>query len=233
MKKNLLLLPLLLCLVACEQSGPQLKDYRPMIVEGYQWNILRRAVFTGNNFNRPYYTTVEFLAGDTLINSQTYHKLMESSNEDKSNPVLKALLREDVEQQRIYCYAHNQEWLLYDFGMPVGKKTNLYINSSYRDEDCYVVLGKVVEAYDNNSQLYRKFRYDVYVSYDYDGRYILESSYWVSERFGTKEGIADNTYMLDGAGYRALLCAYDEQGILVLSSDDEDMPYAGDCFVAE
>lgn len=209
----------------------RLDNYRPMLVDGYQWNVLYNSPYVGDGYPIIYQTSIGQLEGDSTIDGITYKKLMLSFSEDKTEWQFGALLREDIDEQRIYLLQNGKEHLLYDFGMKVGEQTQLYLNDYYGQfpADYYLQLREINTTYDEERKVYRIFVYDVY--FKNGENYQLWCTHTTWERFGSPSGlICQNVSMIDGAGSYLLLCAYDDAETRIWFNQYINVPYAGSCF---
>lgn len=222
---------------ACQpkpEEPTRLDNYRPMLVDGYQWNVLHQSPYAGEGYPIVYQTSIWQIQGDSSINGTTYKKVMLCFSEDKTAWQLGALLREDVDEQRIYLLQNEKEHLLYDFGMKVGDQTKLYLNEYYGQypADYYLQLREINTTYDNKREVYREFVYDVYFKDGEDYKPWCTHTTW--ERFGSPSGlICQNVSMIDGAGSYQLLCAHDDANTVVWFNKYINAPYAGSCFFVQ
>lgn len=209
----------------------RLDNYRPMVAEGYQWNEI--VSFYPDGYMH-YRTTIVKLTGDTVVNGIAYKKLMSTDTEEEQQWVLEGLLREDVSNQQVYYLHNGKEFLLYDFGMKVGDKTKLYLCEEYNEAwadnfDYTMELTAINTKEDNQKNIYREFVYEVRMQYK--GEEVYAFTHRTMERFGSPEGlISKNMAYIDGDCGYSLLCAYNEDNVLVWSNDYTDAPYAGYCF---
>ncbi len=214
---------------ACE---PHLENYRPMVVEGYQWNEI--VSFFPDGYMH-YQTTIFKLTGDTTVSGKTYKKLMSTETQEEQKWVLEGLLREEVSNQQVYYLHDGKEFLLYDFGMKVGDKTKLYLCEEYNEAwadnfDYTMELTAINTKEDNQQEEYREFVYEVTLQYKGETDKMV-FTHRTMERFGSYEGLISKNmaYIACDCGYD-LLCAYNESEVLVWSNDNSDAPYAGYCF---
>lgn len=233
--------------IACRNSinpplpPSKLENYRPMLVEGYQWNTVLAAFPAGTMM---YQTSVFEIKGDSTINRQPYKKVWISYQEDKSNALLYGLVREDVPQQKIYLYLNGKDVLLYDFAMRVGDTTKLYLCDFYHentDYEYYLQLASITNEQDQEGKLYREFHYDIYMKFQHatEGSYMYTfekiGGHTTRERFGssTQGLIPNNMSGLEGDCACDVLCIYDETGNVVFTNDYAEAPYTGYCFFTE
>ncbi len=240
MKHNLF--SLLPCLVGCglllsacgKHDDPVVDNYRLLLDEGSQWNVLYTSASTPEIESVTYKTSIQSIQGDSTIKGVTYKKVMLTYSESKTNWQLYALLREDITEQKIYLYKDGNEVLLYDFGMKIGDKATLYLNNYYYSYpiDYYLQLQAINTLTDTKQNIYHEFVYGVYVKEE-DG-YNMLYTHTTYERFGSKYGlIPQNMTLIDGGGSYQLLCAYDSTNTLLWSRKDNNKPYDGYCFYSE
>lgn len=206
-------------LMACE-SRSLLKNYRPMIVEGYEWTILRTFDYDPD----AYAIEVQRIEGDSVIGKYTYKKLMAQRPETSDQWKVLALLREDAKEQKIYIWTGDIERLKYDFGMSVGDYAPLYI-SEYLDhvhrDDVVARLDRITERVDLKGEKFRVFHYTAILN---DDEYEDEQSYVLYERFGARGGIFYMFGVMEvGGGSASIQEVRDEHGDVVLTG--EGLPY--------
>ena len=85
------------------------QDYAPMVSEDHRWHV-RQGGFIIFNSDM-------FLSGDTLIGEVTYKKFIAILDIAPNSPSLEALIREDVDEEKVYVYYQGEDKLLYDFDM--------------------------------------------------------------------------------------------------------------------
>ena len=88
-------------LIDCSKG---LEYYNPMVVEGYSWNVVNRQVQLDNNKITEYSTFSEKIDGDSIINEVTYKKLWRSTNDELTEYEIIALIREDVDNQKVWTF---------------------------------------------------------------------------------------------------------------------------------
>lgn len=140
MKKiNSILALLFSCYVLFFSVSVQAQDYIPLLREDVYWRCLEQVEphFTGNDAIRHNLYTI-VIKGDTIVKERTYKKcyyIFDDSVELQITPV--ALMREDIEQKRIYKYPNQ---LVYDF----KDLTNpdqcwaFFIQDLYCDSVCHI-----------------------------------------------------------------------------------------------
>jgi hypothetical protein len=70
--------------------------------------------------------TVETLGATEIHGDFTYTSLMQGPVEDPSQSYQAGLIREDIENQKIYIYVNDQEYLLYDFDVQVNDVIEIF-----------------------------------------------------------------------------------------------------------
>ena len=77
--------------------------YQPMVVEGYSWNVVSAywSIFPDIT---TYNTRKQQIEGDSIINGITYKKLWEHLDANSDKYYLLALIREDIDEQKIFAY---------------------------------------------------------------------------------------------------------------------------------
>ena len=82
------------------------QDYAPMVNEDHRWHV-RQGGFIVFNSDM-------FLSGDTIVGEVTYKKFIAILDIAPNSPSLEALIREDVDEQKVFVYYQGEEKLLYD-----------------------------------------------------------------------------------------------------------------------
>lgn len=208
------------------------KSYRPMVVEGYHWNIAKEPNDGEEDLLKPY-TIIEQFAGDSVVNGQTYKKLMTYGDQQKWT--VQALLREDTTQRKIFVLVKGKEHLLYNFSRDQRDAQKLYL-PAMTEGTYYMKLTHIEEKRDQLNQIYHLFYYDVFVQHSWPEAkpedFVWTETYCTMERYGTNQGVYDymSSEVTGGPGLH-LLCAYDENDNVVWSADEGSSPYAGSCWV--
>lgn len=132
MNRKISLLVLGVCVLIINMQS---QSYQPMLKAGNKWNVLYESMTTcGCGESKTYSLT---LAGDTVIDLQTYKKLMCKLTYAKYYSVYEATfytaaLREDTVKQAVYVrYPEKDEELLYNFNLKKGD--TLEIKDVYKD----------------------------------------------------------------------------------------------------
>lgn len=137
MKTTLLISSLFLLIFKAGQS--QTTVYHPFPDSAAVWNMHYGSSGLCQGMSKDYYSMV--ISGDTVIGSQTYHKLnihgvqvistSLTSQCPNTVPVYKGAIREDVNNKKVFIVppSANSEQLLYDFNMQVGDTLKGYLAS--------------------------------------------------------------------------------------------------------
>ncbi len=196
----------------------KLEYYNPIVIDGYSWNVVN--IGDGGNPKQTIYrTNTEVIKGDTIINGVTYKKfwVADDCNLEKVN--LLALIREDIEEQKVYAYNKGAEVLLYDFNVEIGdtiKVWNWLYQLKYIDstniqdyEYCFSLL--VVDNIDYmEDETYKSLKKITYHKANQEHR---ETT--IYERYGDLSGWATSDHAeIDGRGPGIMICAFDATGEL-------------------
>lgn len=207
-------------LVACKNNSLQEdKNYRPTIVEGYEWRLHIKFNYDPSISA----TEIQRIEGDSVIGTHTYKKLIYKYVELSNQWEIKALLREDVQEQKIYIWAGDTERLKCDFGMSVGDYAPLYVSEyldNVRRDDIIVRLDRITEKVDLKGEKFRIFHYTAILN---DDGYKDEQPYVLYERFGGYSGVFNMGVMECGGSPGSLQEARDEHGNVILTG--EGLPY--------
>lgn len=115
MKKLLLFL---ISLLQLSNLIAQSNVYKPFPTKNAVW--LKEKAFTGSG--TVFYPKYEIMYGDTIIESKTYQKLVETTS---GKPYYLGGLRQDVSLKKVYYRpAGEKEQLLYNFDLAVGDTVN-------------------------------------------------------------------------------------------------------------
>jgi hypothetical protein len=195
MKKTL---TLLLCAIAMNVMA-----YTPIVIEGYNWNIVNRTAILDNAQTVIYHTYSEKIEGDTVINNATYKKLWQSTDAELANYELIGFVREDVENQKVWTYVGDKEYLIYDFACNVGDKVTTLKSlqsAKIKIEEIELTIKAIEEIEDLNGTKYNK-----YIATLDNGSEIV---YY--ERFGSENGWYSRSYDdVTGGGVNFMICAFD------------------------
>lgn len=111
-KMNKFIVTLLLACMSCVIHG----QYTPMVDEEHTWKI--------TNYGLIVMQYQETISGDSIIEGVTYKKHW---TQTEGYPAyLYGVLREDVENQRVYVNFGGGDQLLYDFTLEVGEQAEVY-----------------------------------------------------------------------------------------------------------
>ena len=93
--------------------------YQAMVVEGYSWNVVSSYLQMFPD-TKKYSTQKQLIEGDSVVDGIVYKKLWWFSDANSDEKSLVVLLREDIEEQKVFAYDKGVEVLLYDLGVEVG-----------------------------------------------------------------------------------------------------------------
>ena len=228
--KKLVLLTSLMLIVANAMA------YQPMVVEGYSWNVVSSSLQMFPD-TKKYSTQKQLIEGDSVVDGIVYKKLWLYSDANSDKRSLIVLVREDIEEQKVFAYDKGVEVLLYDLGVEIGDtikvlddlsnlayssnsigiKENLTIvveNIDFIEDPIYGTL-KVVTYY-NAEPIFNGFKCTVY------------------ERYGMTTGWLFNYCKASvGGATQRVICAFDENDELVLKRKYTIAGYGDveDCYV--
>ena len=192
--------------------------YQPMVVEGYSWNVVSAywSIFPDIT---TYNTRKQQIKGDSIINGITYKKLWEHLDANSDKYYLLALIREDIDEQKIFAYNKGVEVLLYDLKVEVGDTIKVWNNLSYLEnfDSTNVDYGPfsllVVDNIEHiEDQIYGTLKK---ISYHKAEKDMFKAT--IYERYGSTTGWSHNNYaeLLGSANY-SMICAFDENDELDL-----------------
>lgn len=203
---------------SCYYWGNPRATYKPLLVEGNQWNV----VYSWNfNEGAPielvgYYTLIYSLDGDTIVGDVKYKRLIAYKDKEQTRSEYLGLIREDINEQKVfftpegqqYIYKGGEEYLLYDFGAQVG---DVVFESEYFKDRKAIVTS---------------------IDYVYIGgveRKVLTVDNWRLwiEGIGGDDGFLSEIWPLDGSWPSKLLC-FSQNNQLVYKPEN---PVYNDCFV--
>ena len=198
--------------------------YQSMVREGYSWSVIYSDGDDADEVYR-YYTRLEKIEGDSVVDGVVYKKLWEDNS-------LLALIREDVSEQKVFAYNDGVEVLLYDLSANVGDRVSTFgclsdlksVNeTNVGEHERWFVDAEVVEVGVMLDEVYGQLKTVTYC--DVKNRDI---KWTVRERYGAWRGWATSpTCMIIGGTTGRVICAFDENGELVLKSK-ETIPGYGD-----
>ena len=219
MKKRLTLLWLFISLVI------NVMAYTPIVIEGYKWNVVNRKAMLDANGTIEYKTIIEKIEGDTIINEVAYKKLWHTTDENLTEYELMGIIREDVENQKVYAFIEGKEYLLYDFACSVGDKITTLTN--LRSTEQVELTIKAIELFmDLENNIVRKFTAFV-ENFDKDIIFY--------ERYGSENGWYMRQYSsIVGGGINFMICAFDVNGNLLFKPNyDNELDEIEDCYINE
>ena len=198
--------------------------YQSMVREGYSWSVIYSDGDDADEVYR-YYTRLEKIEGDSVVDGVVYKKLWEDNS-------LLALIREDASEQKVFAYNDGVEVLLYDLSANVGDRVSTFgclsdlksVNeTNVGERERWFVDAEVVEVGVMLDEVYGQLKTVTYC--DVKNR---DVKWTVRERYGAWRGWATSpTCMIIGGTTGRVICAFDENGELVLKSK-ETIPGYGD-----
>ena len=211
--------------------------YQAMVVEGYSWNVVSAywPIFPDVT---TYNTSKQKIEGDSIINGISYKKLWEHLDANSDKYYLLALIREDIDEQKIFAYNKGAEVLLYDLKVEVGDTIKVWNNLSYLEnfDSTNVDYGPfsllVVDNIEHiEDQIYGTLKK---ISYHKAEKDMFKAT--IYERYGSTTGWSHNNYaeLLGSANY-SMICAFDENDELVLKREYTIKGYGEvkDCYINE
>ena len=221
MKKRLTLLSLFIALVI------NVMAYTPIVVEGYKWNVVNRKAMLDANGTIEYKTMIEKIEGDTIINEVSYKKLWHTTDEDLTEYELIGIIREDVENQKVYAFIEGKEYLLYDFACKAGDKVRILksLRSAENEVEEVEMTIKVVEEIEDLSNE----KYNKYIAT------IENQDFVYYERFGSENGWYSRSYNgMTGGGVNFMVCAFDSNGELQFKPvHNNELDKIKNCYINE
>ncbi len=180
----------------------EIEYYSPIVVEGYSWNVVNRnAYFTETNITE-YYTYSEKIEGDSTISGIVYKKLWRSTNEEMTEYEVIAFVREDIENQKVWSYIGEKEYLIYDFACKIGDKVTT-LKSLQSAESQVEEVEMTIKAIEKIEDL-GGAKYDKYIAT------IENQDIVYYERFGSENGWYSRSYDgIIGGGINFMICAFD------------------------
>ena len=203
--------------------------YHPMVVENYSWNVVNLNARPGNAQDIVYQTYSEKIEGDTVINDVTYKKLWRSTDAELANYESIGLVREDVENQKVWAYVGDKEYLIYDFACKVGDTITTLKSlqsAKFEIEEIELTIKAIEEIEDLNGVKYNK----------YTATLKNEFKIVYYERFGSENGWYSRCYdEITGGGVNFMICVFDADGNLVFKpkSGDEKIDNIENCYINE
>lgn len=215
-----------------------LEYYNPMVVDGYSWNII-----TSSSLMLPdtkmYSTQKQKIEGDSIIDGIVYKKLWLYSDANSDKRSLITLVREDIEEQKIFVYDKSVEVLLYDLGVEVGDTikvlgdlSNLaYSSNSINIKENLVIIVDNIDFIED--PIYGKLKVVSYYNADPN---FNEFKSIIYERYGMTTGwLYNNCMAYVGSAPQEMICAFDENDELVLKREYTITGYGEvkDCYIKE
>ena len=209
--------------------------YQPMVIEGYSWNVVSSywSIFPDIT---TYNTIKQKIEGDSIIDGVTYKKLWEHLDANSETRYLLALIREDIEEQKIFAYNKGAEVLLYDLGVEIGDTIKVwsYLPDLEDFDSTNVEYGPFSLLVVDNIELTEDQIYGTLkkISYHKAEKDMFKAT--IYERYGSTTGWSHNNYaeLLGSANY-SMICAFDENDELVLKREYTIKGYGNveDCYV--
>ena len=211
--------------------------YQAMVVEGYSWNVVSAywPIFPDVT---TYNTSKQKIEGDSIINGITYKKLWEHLDANSDKYYLLALIREDIDEQKIFAYNKGAEVLLYDLGVEIGDTIKVwsYLPDLEDFDSTNVEYGPFSLLVVDNIELTEDQIYGTLkkISYHKAEKDMFKAT--IYERYGSTTGWSHNNYaeLLGSANY-SMICAFDENDELVLKREYTITGYGEvkDCYINE
>ena len=171
-----------------------------------QWNIISHG-FRPNQPLYGAYTMIYQMEGDTIINQQTYTKLVFSYTDYSTTEKWYAGALRFTEDKKVHIYYDNTEYLLYDFDVQVGDTLEIFAGMDYYNfHKTYPHIVTSVNTLDDGRL---QVLLDAIVRDEYANEEEKFSKTWI-EGIGSVDGIIHNNAIVGvgGNGKTALLCAY-------------------------
>ena len=218
MKKSILLS----CIIAMAMN---VMAYHPIVVDGYNWNVVNRRIPLNNTIE--YYTSTEKIEGDSVVNGITYKKLWRSTNKEMTEYNVIAIIREDIENQKVWAYIGDKEYLIYDFACQVGDKVTVLKSLQSAEitaEEVEMTINAIEEFEDFNGVKLNKYIATV------DNK---ETVYY--ERYGSENGWYSRSFDgISGGGINFMICAFDANGELQFKPTyNNELDEIADCYINE
>ena len=219
MKKRLTLLSLFIALVINAMA------YTPIVIEGYKWNVVNRKAMLNANGTIEYKTIIEKIEGDTIINEVAYKKLWHTTDENLTEYELMGIIREDIENQKVYAFIEGKEYLLYDFACSVGDKITT-LTGLFRTEEAELNIKAIEMIPDLEGNMVKKIT--AFVE-NFNGDIIFY------ERYGSENGWYMRQYSSNvGGGVNFIVCAFDaKEALLFKPTYNNELDEIEDCYINE
>ena len=203
------------------------EDYNPIVVEGYSWNVVNRNVHLDGNNTTKYSTFIEKIEGDSVVNNVNYKKLWRSVNDEITEYEVIALVRGDIENQKVWAFVGEKEYLIYDFACKVGDKV-MTLKSLQSAESQVEEIEMTIKAIEKIED-FNGVKYNKYIA-------MVENQDIVYyERFGSENGWCSRSYDdIVGGGINIMICAFDETGELEFKPVyNNELDEIEDCYINE
>lgn len=232
MKKRLTLLSLFIALVINAMA------YTPMVVEGYSWNVVSSSLQMFPD-TKKYSTQKQLIEGDSVVDGIVYKKLWWFSDANSDEKSLVVLLREDIEEQKVFAYDKGVEVLLYDLGVEVGDTIKVLgdLSDLVYDFHSTIIKENISLVVDNidfiEDPIYGRLKVVTYYNADPNFNEFKSTIY---ERYGMTTGwLYNNCMAYVGAAPQEVICAFDENDELVLKREYTITGYGEvkDCYIKE
>ncbi len=210
--------------------------YQPMVVEGYSWNIITSSSLMFPD-TKMYSTQKQKIEGDSIIDGIVYKKLWLYSDANSDKRSLITLVREDIEEQKVFVYDKGVEVLLYDLGVEVGDTIKIlgdlsnlaYSSNSINIKENLVIVVDNIDFIED--PIHGKLKVVSYYNADPNFNEFKSTIY---ERYGMTTGwLYNNCMAYVGAAPQKVICAFDENDELVLKREYTIKGYGNveDCYV--
>lgn len=222
-------------LIDCSKD---LESYDSMVVEGYSWNVVSSYLQMFPD-TKKYSTQKQLIEGDSIVDGIVYKKLWWFSDANSDEKSLVVLLREDIEEQKVFAYDKGVEVLLYDLGVEVGDTIKVLgdLSDLVYDFHSTIIKENISLVVDNidfiEDPIYGRLKVVTYYNADPN---FNEFKCTVYERYGMTTGWLYNICMAYvGGGSQRVICAFDENDELVLKREYTIAGYGEvkDCYINE
>ena len=183
-------------------------------IEANQWNVLEfRAIgFDGKEEAVIYEFT---LSADTIINNETYAKVMQRATLTSDAPKYAAAIRQ--EEDKVYVCHDNKEYLLYDFGAKAGDEIMVWGGLDHPTTLCKNRV-KDVQTTDDGKRILTIGIADSDPDVS-DEEQFRETAQWI-EGIGSTNGLLHTGVTYPGGSSHYLQCAY-YNGVQVYERKDD------------
>lgn len=219
MKKFLSLILLLVAFVINAMA------YTPILIKGYSWNIVNRNAMLDANGTIVYKTIVEKVEGDTIINEMIYKKLWHTTDADLTQYELIGIVREDVENQKVYAFIDDKEYLVYDFACNAGDKITT-LTTLFCSEQTELTIKSIETITDLDGNEIKKF----IASTENSNTDVI-----FYERYGSENGWYMRQYSENvGGGINFMICAFNTSNELTFKPTfNNELDEIKNCYINE